>query len=876
MSWLKALGARAGGMIRRGAADARMDEEFRFHIELETEANIRAGMEPREARRRALVAFGGVERHREVMREGRRLGWVEDGVRDTHLAVRSLRRSPGFAMAAILTIAMGVGATTALLSMTDSLLLRPLPVRSPAELYAVQELRSSGWSAGFEGIRLPYDRYEALESATGEVFEGLVAFKYRDFSLRMGEYPLPVPGVAVTGNYFQVLGITPELGRFFEASEERSVVLGYGLWMGRFGADPGVVGRSVQVDGRSLTVVGVAPRGFSGTTSILAPDLWVPWEVAQDGVRAGSVSSWAAIFGRLRPGVTPAAAETALDAIARRIPPETSSVEVQGARLEPLRGIPGENGRMAARLFGFLLATAALVLLIGSANIAGMLMARGVSRRREVAVRMAMGAPRARLVRQLLAETLVLFLLGGAVGVLVSVFGGRLLQGISFPGMTLVLDTTPDLRILAFTCALVAATGVLFGLAPALQGSRADLTVAMKEGAPTGSPRSARGRNLFVGGQLAVAVLLLVTAGLFVRTLQSTVGMGFGVDPQGVVTGTVNLEPHGYTAEEGRVFYRELVERVRALPGVQDVSLAHRPPLSAFVQAGWVAPAADPGPGMNVAHNVVGPGFFRTLGVELVAGRPFTPEDELLEPPVVVVSEALAQRFWPEGEAVGRWIRVGELEHRVVGVARHAWYTFHTEDPTAFVFFPYGPHYAHRQVLHVRLEAPGGEIMEALRRELASLDPNVALERAGPLTAEVELQLFPQRFPAYLAGLFGLSGLILAGIGIYGVLAFQVVQRTREFGVRIALGARGRDLVGLVVGHGLFLAAAGTGVGLAMAAGLTRFLQALLYGVSPLDPITFTAVPLILGAVAVLASLFPARRAIRSDPVKALQGGVGW
>jgi predicted permease len=875
MSAVKGMKARAAGLMGRRAADARTDEEFRFHLDMETEANIRAGMSPLEARRRALVAFGGVERHRDVMREARRLGWMEDAFRDTHLALRNVRRNPGFALVAILTIAIGVGGTTAFLSMTDSLLLRPLPVHSPQELHSLQEHRSAGWSTGFEGIRIPYERYEALEAATGQVFSGLVAFRYRDFSIRLGEYAHPALGVAATGDYFRVLGIAPEVGRFFDSSSERSVVLGHGFWWTRFGGDPRVVGTAIQVDGRAVTVAGVAPRGFAGTTSVLAPDLWIPLEVAREGAWGGAASERVGIFGRLRPGLSVVAAEEMVDAIARRIPPEAPWVEVRGARLEPLRGIPGENGRLAASLFGFLLATAVLVLLIGSANIAGMLMARGVARRQEVAVRLAMGAPRARLVRQLLVETLVLFILGALLGVLLSVAGGRLLGGISFPGMALVLDTSPDFRILFLTLALAAGTGLVFGLAPALQGSRVDLTTAIKEGSPSGGVQAARGRNFFVGGQLAVAVVLLVVAGLFIRALHGTMEVGFGVDPWGVVTGTVNLEPHGYGVEEGRAFFHELRERVSNLPGVESASLAHRPPLSAFVSTDLVAPSHDPSLRISVGFNSVDPDFFRTLGVQMAAGRPFSTHEEAVPARVVVVSEAVAQRFWPQGDALGQWLRAGEEDHQVVGVVRHAWHTFHTDDPTAFVFYPSTWYHAHRQVLHVRSDVGEGELVEALRREVAALDPNVALERAGPLLAEVDLQLFPQRFSAYLAGLFGAVGLLLAGLGVYGVLAFQVAQRSREFGVRIALGARRRDLLKALLGRELLLAAAGAGLGLVLAAALTRFLGALLYGVSPVDPLTFAAVPLLLASVAVLASYLPARRAVRSNPVRVLQGGWG-
>lgn len=865
--WLRSL-------ARRSAAEREMDEELSFHIEMEARRNEADGLPPLEARRRALVAFGGMERHREAMREGRRLAWLEDLVLDLRFAGRGLLKRPGFTVVAMLTIGLGVGATTAIFSMANTMLLRPLPVSEPDRLVLLNEQRTgSVWTTnGVSGI--PYERYEEYAAATAEVFSGVAGEHHRVLSLRMADETAAVGGTLATGNYFVVLGVQPALGRLFDGVDEPVAVVSDRLWRTRFGADPGVIGRTVYLDSRPYTVTGVLPPSFTGTSSILLADVWVPIRAYPAGAGANR-AMWVIPFARLRPGATRAQATALVDVAARRIPPREPQTRVQGVRLDPLTGIPGEGRTIAFGFLGMLFATALLVLCIASANIAGVLVARGVARRREVAVRLAIGARRGRLVRQLLAENLLLFLLGGAAGVMVAVGGTRLLSSIRVPGEeTIAFDFSPDARVLGFALAITAIAGLLFGLLPALQASRPDLVRVLKDGAPGAGRRSNRARNLFVGVQLALSVVLLVIAGLFVRSLQTGLAVEPGSRVDGVLVAAAGLGPHGYDEARGRAYFTELVERVRGLPGVEGAALGQVVLLSGNALGNDVRPVQEGSPEERtypVRWNTVDPEYFSTIQVELVAGRGFTAADGPGAPPVTIINETLAARLWPGENPIGRRLRAGPEELEVVGAVRDGRYVTLTEAPIAFAFRPFAQQYQPTMNLHVASSGNLTALAARIREEARAVDPNVALERVAPMSSLVGMSLFPQRFAAWLIGLFGALGLLLAGIGVYGVLAFNVAQRTREFGIRTALGATARDVVRAVVMRGARLAALGTLVGLALAAAVTHLLRGLLYGISPLDPVTFTSVGLLLASVAVCASYFPARRAVRVNPAEALR-----
>lgn len=869
---LHGLAARVRSTLLRGAAEREMDEELRFHIEMETEKNVRAGMSPAEARRRAFVSFGGMERHRSTLRAGRRVPVLEPLWNDVRFGVRSIRRAPGLSAVAALTVALGIGATTTVFSAVDVVLLRPLPLPEPERLATIQERRSGAVSTGMEGMLIPYPRYREYREATTDLFESLAAFRLVDgFSLRLDDVTFAVNGALTSGNYFQTLGIRPALGRAYVTDDAREIVISHTLWSSRFGGDPSAVGRSVVLDGQTVTIVGVAPAGFAGATFV-ADQLWVPV-----GLRGLDPTSWAlrmVPLAKLGPGVARERAALAVDALARRIPPQEEEATVRGALLAAVSIVPDDGRGMAIGFMGMLLGTAVLVLLIAAANIAAIMVARGVARRREMAVRLALGASRGRVARHLLAESLLIFGAGGAGGVGLAYLGCAWLTNLELPPQVppLLLGFMPDLRVLAFAVAVTGAVGLLFGLIPALGASRPDLVPALKDGSAGSGRGPSRARDLFVSAQVALAVLLLLTAGLFGRSLQAGLRADVGLDPEGVVATAIDLgAPHDYDQERGRAFQRELLARVRALPGVEAAAASQYVLMGGSRSGGSVRSEEAPDrPSTYASYTAITPEYFETMGIGILEGRGFTEADAEGSPPVAVINRTLADRLWPGENPLGRRLTgLGDLE--VVGVTGPGRYNFVTEDPAGFIFLPYLQRYRPEMHLHVR--APGAEAatIRAVADVVRQLDPDIAIGTPALVREVIGTGLFPQRFATQLVGVFGLVGLLLAAIGIYGVLAYQVARRTHEFGVRRALGATGPHVVHMVLGRGALLAAAGCLVGTAAGAGLATAVRSFLYGIRPLDPLTFTAVPLVLLAVALLASWIPARRAATVEATVALR-----
>jgi predicted permease len=851
-----------------------MEAERRFHLELEAMQHRHTGVESDEAEFVARRQFGNVTYFGEETRRMTTLRFLDALMQDLRYALRTLRKNPGFTMAAVLTLALGIGATTAVFSMVNALLLRPLPVAEPEQLFVINEQRTGMTSTWMGQEQVPYNRFLAYREGTREAFSGLAAQRQVAFSFRSGSEPaIAVPGALASGNYFDVLGIRPAIGRFFRADDEPVAVLSHRFWKKHFSGDPDVIGRTIYLDSRPYAIAGVAPPGFSGTAALLAYDIWVPVKAALSPGRNGS-RSWVAPFGRLRAGVAPARAAAIVDAVAKRVPPDEPQSHVRGALLEQMTPVPARARHDLTRFLGMLLVAAMLVLLIAGANIAGMLLARAVARQREIAVRLAIGAGRGRLVRQMLTESVLLFLLGGGGGVFLAIWLARLLA-VWGPGLPTgaVLDLTPDARVLGFALALAAVTGTVFGLVPALRASHAELVPALKDGAGRGS-RSARGRSVFVAAQLALSVVLLVASGLFVRTLQSALAVNPGFDPDGVVVASIDLTPDVYDEARGRAFYASLVEHVRALPGIKSVGLSQHVLLSGGAEGNDIESAED-GPRERVKTNAwldnADPGYFRTLHIPLVAGRAFSDADVATSAPVIVVNQELARELWPGENPLGKHVRTFHRDWEVVGVTRDGKYATVDEDLPPFMFFAFAQRYSRSMTLHVRTRIPALQVIREIRGQVRALDPNVAVENAKPLADVIAATLFQQRFAAWLIGAFGLVGLLLAAIGIYGVLAYHVAQRTREFGIRLALGARGGDVLRLVIRRGAVLIAIGVGGGLLAAAATTRVIAGLLYGISPLDPVTFVIAPLVLAIVALVACWIPARRATRVDPIDVLR-----
>ena len=884
-SWLARLSRRVRYLVRRADAEREMDHEMRLHLELEIEERVRNGMTPDEARRTARVDFGGVENHKEAARSARGVRPIEDLAQDAGYAFRVLRKSPGFTTASILTVAIGVAATTVVFSAADTLLLRPLPVLEPHRLFALAETWRDGGKSGSTSMgyyQYPYRHYLALREATHGVFNGLAGFRYGNAALRVGDDARPLTGIVATTNYFHVLGLQPALGRLFSDTTERfgaapEIVISYDFWRSDLAGDSTVLGRTLFVDSRPVTIVGVAPRGFNGTITGLLADVWMPatmdarptaGSAGGDPVdRLGPVI----MFGRLEPGMDVGRAERELAVIGPRVDADEPAKRVKRIDLDPLTGLPAMARGGVLGFTAMLMMTAVLVLLIAAANIAGMLLARGAHRRPEIAVRLALGASRGRLVRQLVTESVLLCLAGGASGVLLARWLVSLLPTINLPiGPRTQLDLRVDATVLGASFGVAVVAGLVAGLTPALQSTRFDILTGLRRGAGQGaSARKSRTRSRFVVAQLAMALVLLITAGLFTRALERALAVDPGLDVSGVVVAEVSVESHAYDRARGQAFYKQLVERLHARPELTAAALGEWTPL-AMSHNGEGVKTPD-GKFVPVTYGLADEGYFTAMRIPLVAGRGFGPEHVFGTTPVTIVNETLARRMWPGQSPIGQHIKLNG-DREVIGVVRDGKYRNLDERPTAYAFLPFAQRYSPRMSIFAR--ARGGDVasaLSALRQEVKALDPNIALEKEGLLANQIEIYSLPQRAAAWFVGAFGLVGLVLAALGIYGVISYHVAQRTRELGIRLALGAGHRDVVMMVLRQGLEVIASGLGLGVVLALGVGRLASGFLFGVSGADPVTFVVVPATLGLVALVASYVPARRAARVDPMRSLR-----
>jgi predicted permease len=861
-------------VVFRRSAERGTDEEIRFHVEMETEKNMLSGLSPKEARRRALLAFGGMERHRESLRDGRRVPLVEALWEDVRNGARFVARDPLLSLVAALTIALGVGSATAVFSAVNALLVRPLPFAGAAGVVSIQEARSGTTSNGMEGMLIPYDRVLEYRAATGDVLESVAGHRLvANYSLRLADVTVSVNGALTSGNYFETLGVRPALGRAYASDNADEIVISDRLWSARFGRDPGVVGRAVGLDGRRVVIVGVGPPGFGGAT-VAANDVWAPLGIRGVGPRSWSVRM--VPLARLRPDVSRSRAAAVVDRVARDVPPREEST-VRGATLAGMTAVPADFRGPVAGFFGMILGMALLVLLIAASNIAGVMLVRGMARQRELAVRVAIGASRSRVVRHLLVESLMVFALGGLLGVGLAYFGTAWLSRIELPPQLppLSLRLRPDAGVLAFAVAITGLTGLLFGLVPALRSSRPDLVPALKTGVPGAIGGGSAARGVFVGAQVTLAATLLLTAALFTRSFREGTRTDIGFDPDGMVVATLDLGPPlEYDRERGYAFFRTLMDGVRNLPGVRDVAVSQYALLSGSQSRSATRKADDPdSTRVSVSYNSVSPGFFQTTGVRIIAGRGFTEADDAGAPRVVVINRTLADRLWPGESPIGRMVEglTGNEPAEVIGVTVPGRYVFLTEAAQSYAFLPFAQVYRSSMAISVR--APGAEAaaLRGIAEEVRTIDADVALGMPVPARDLVGTGLLPQRMAAQLVGGFGVAGLILAALGIYGVLAWQVARRTRELGVRRALGASRGRLVGEVVGRGVLITTIGCGIGTALGVAVAFAARSFLFGIRPVDPLAFGAVPLLLFVVALLASGLPAVRASAVAPSEALR-----
>jgi len=810
-------------------------------------------------------------------------GWLDD----LRLAARMLARRPGFSAVIVATLGLAIGANAAVFSFVDAILLRPLPVAAPERLVRIY----SHFASGLDWASVSYPNYRDFERAN-RVFAALAAEGNQAYVVGDSASSDQVAGALVSANYFATLGVRPALGRAFEPDEDRVAspvaVIGDGFWKRYFAADPRVLGRTATLNGTAFKVVGVAPAGFSGPNTGLVAEIWTPLSM-QAAVNPGADllrlrgAYWLQLTGRLRPGVSLQQAADAMNALAARLrqlyPRDNEGVSLSLLPESQARIYPAFRGGLVA-LSALLQVVVGLVLAVACANVAGLLLARGTARRREIGIRLALGARTARLVRLLVSESLVLGLAGGAVGVALAFWAARALSSWRLPmQMPISFQVTFDSRVLLLTLGVALLTGLLCGLVPALQIARPQLAMAMREGDAVAGPRRARLRGILVTVQIAATFVLLVGAGLFFRSLANSQAANLGFRTQGLLVASLNLGYAGYDERTGQRFFERLEARLRELPGMRSVSLATRLPFSVMRATVDAAPEGyvPPRPGMGtpeLAVNWVAPEYFKTMEAPLAAGREFTAADQPGTLRVAVVNEALVRRFFfaagPVEAAVGRRMMVSGKPHLIVGVARDAKQLDLDAAQAPYLYLDLFQDYQPAVSIHLRAAGDPASQLAALRREVRALDPRVALFDVKPIDRQLELPLLPQRMAVGSLAAMGALALVLALVGLYAATAYALSRRTREIGIRIALGAGHRQLLAVVLRDGMIQCATGVGIGLAAALAATRFAANLLYGVNPTDPAILLATAAVVSCLALAANLVPALAAIQLDPKQAL------
>ena len=797
---------------------------------------------------------------------------------DIKYALRAILRSPGLAIAAVFSLALGIGANVTIYSVVNAFLERPVP----------------GVSRSDELVRVYRNHHSPLTSAEidfvrkeNSVFSGVAGEQTMAVTMSNGDASERVRGALVTTGYFDMLGVRPEAGRLFSAADSLNadvVVLSHAFWRRRFGADQGTVGSDLRINGHVFTVLGVAQPEFSSSQSLWTTDLWFP-PAAAPTVIGQALSEWGGsmyVTARLQDGISLAQANADVATLASRLVAADSTVRGQFTlRVTEARGVTAELREAATAASVFLLAIVGLVLLIACANVANLLLARAAGRRREISVRIALGASRRRLVRQLLTESAVLAAMAGVVGLLVA---GWVADGLAQYIMArspepLFLDLSPDARVMAFTAGISAATTLLFGLLPALRSTSPRIGIALREDAPQTSSRSGT-RSALIGFQVALCTVLLACTTLFLRSLANARDIDPGFDPTGIATVPLDLSSRMLDSARGLAFYQRVLERSRALPGVRDAAVARISPLSGtnIGTGAWLeGRILESGRASHFPYlNAVSPGYFETMGIPLLQGRGFSPSDVPGAPETVIVNERMAEVLWPGESALGKRMSFSGAAGpwvTVVGVVRNTKYNSLGESTPLFMYLPLAQAYRPEAVLHVRADpAAFAALRQALADVVREADPLLPPASVSTLEADMRIVLLPAQLGAALLGAFGSLALLLATIGIYGVASFNVAQRTREFGIRSALGATAGDVTRLVLREGLRTVVIGAAIGIVLALGVARLLASQLYGVAPTDPVTFVGMPVFLLAVATLATVIPARRAMRVQPGESLRG----
>ena len=889
-------------LFHRKKMEEELEKELRFHLDQHTSDLIAQGYSPEEARRQAHLSLGGSEQVKEMCRDARGTRWVGDLLQDLRFGIRMLRKAPGFTAVAVLALALGIGVNTAILSAVNGFVLRPLPVEKSAELVAPywgKKMDAQVWG------RFSYPNYLDLREQNRSLSDlcawiGVSAGISSSESRNAGdsERAEVAWGELASANYFDVMGVRPVLGRGFLPEENRTpnahpvVVLGHSFWQQRFDADQSIVGKTIYLNGHPFTVIGVMPESFLGSEFYLRKAFWAPLMMSEKfGRRAewntdrGYASLY--LYGRLKPGLTMAQAETDLnlvaDNLAQLYPRDNADTKIQ--LTTELDGRYDDSTRII-QYGGFLaLCVSGLVLLLACANVANLMLARAATRAREIGIRLAIGASRWRIVRQLLTESVLLALLGGVLGWGLAYRAADVIRA-TFPPVPypMSLDFVPDGYVLKCMLVVSMLTGVIFGLAPAWLASRADLVAVIKGGAAgqSHSHRRWNPRGALVVAQVTISIVVLICAGLMIRSLGQARQTDPGFQTENLVTMMINPGLLAYdNRETTRRFYPELQRRIEAQPGVRAAALVNEMPLMVGkISQGPIVKEgeADPPPnqGFNSDCSFVTPKYFDTLRTPLVQGRDFTELDNADAPPVVIVNEEFARRFYGGGEsAMGKRFRFaqGTPLMKIIGVAKDGLYRTLYEDRLPYMFLPVYQHPRTAMTLMISAESAGAlqAVVESARREIARMDSRLPVY--GVMTAEENLSLayLAPRVAAGMATTFGVLALVLATIGLYSVMTYSVSQRTREIGIRMALGAQVRDVLRLVVSQGMRMALIGIALGLAGAFLLTRALASLLLGVGTTDSVTFVGVAVLLITVALLACYIPARRAARVDPLVTLR-----
>jgi macrolide transport system ATP-binding/permease protein len=899
--YLRAIAAKLRGLFRDRGADRELDDEIETHLRLLTERYVSQGMAEAEAAWAARRQFGNVMLLKEEHRDMHAIRLIETFTQDLRYGARTLLKTPGFTLIIVVTLALGIGVNTVILSTVNGFLLRGLAVEKPAELISVFWGKKSDpqvWGV------FSYPNYIDVRNRT-QSFSGLTAWDNMysaslsttdSRNARGQERAELIWGERVSGNYFEVMGVKPILGRGFLPEEDRTqnthpvVVISHALWQSRFNADPAIVGKTIYLNGVAFTVVGVAPETFYGSEFTLRQSFWTPLMMSSKfgmGAEWETNRDWNNIFvyGRLKPGVTMAQAEAELNLIADGLAkqhPNNADTKIQvkaetDGRYQSLNKTFKLGGWLA-------MCVAGLVLLVACANVANLMLARAAARAKEIGIRLAIGASRRRIVRQLLTESVMLSLLGGALGWLVAYWGTWLVAA-SVPPLPwpINLQVSPDGYVLKWMLGLSLLTGLIFGLTPALLASRPDLVAVIKGdavGQRSGCRRSSL-RGALVVAQVAISIIVLICAGLFLRSLNKVLKVDPGFSVENLVTMILDPSLLGYDKAAGLRFYQELTRRIEAQPGVRAVSLATLLPLGGsgdgrgpIVKEGEADP--PPNQGIGSSCSFIAPKYFATVRTPLVMGREFTEHDTADAPPVVIVNQEFARKFYgSEQNALGKRFRFwqGTPLMEIVGIAQDGYYGSLYEDRQTYMFLPEYQNYQSQMMLLVSANSADDlkAVVEHARREIGQMDARIPV--FGVTTAEANLSYayWGPRLAAEMATAFGLLALLLVTMGLYSMMTYAVSQRTREIGIRMALGAQAGAVLRMVVWRGLRLTIVGMALGLVAAFGLTRVTKNLLFNVSATDPATFATIALLLVGVALIASYIPARRATKINPLQALR-----